>query len=184
MDVTHGLDGDGAEVLWGSADIVWWLTCQRGGAQVCLQGGIAQFRYPIVMDAANRNLMQIYLQERPDINLVRTIMQQVFRAVTHLHSKELIHGDLKLLNVVRFSMDGKLRIIDLDAAAKIGEEPACSKFSSGVLPPEALCLLKGDDDRAKFDEYWASTRVELRPLGQGASQGFPRKAVRREEFPS
>ena len=42
-------------------------------AEDYLKTGIDQFQYPIVMDAANRNLMQIYLQERPDLILVRKI---------------------------------------------------------------------------------------------------------------
>ena len=39
--------------------------------------------------------------------------------MAHLHEKELMHGDLKLLNVVRFRRDNRLRLIDFDAAAKI-----------------------------------------------------------------
>ena len=56
---------------------------------------------------------------------MRTILSQVFEAVAHLHKKELMHGDLKLLNVVRFRRDNRLRLIDFDAAEKIvsvGEE--------------------------------------------------------------
>ena len=49
-----------------------------------------------------------------------------------------------MLNLVRSIMDGKLRLIDFDAFATIfgadedEEGYACAKFSSGVLPPEAL----------------------------------------------
>jgi serine/threonine protein kinase len=50
---------------------------------------------------------------------LRTILTQVFEAVAHLHEKELMHGDLKLLNVVRFRRDNRLRLIDFDASAKI-----------------------------------------------------------------
>ena len=61
--------------------------------------------------------------------------------------------------MVRSMMDGKLRLIDFDAFANIfdededGESYACAKFSSGVLPPEALHELKGEG-RSKFDAYW------------------------------
>ena len=63
------------------------------------------------------------------------------------------------LNLVRSIMDGKLRLIDFDAFATIfgddedGKGNACAKFSSGVLPPEALYELKGEE-RSQFDEYW------------------------------
>ena len=60
-------------------------------------------------------------------------------------------------------MDGKLRLIDFDAfatifgAAEDGEGYACAKFSSGVLPPEALHQLKGGE-RSQFDVYWADLK--------------------------
>ena len=37
--------------------------------------------HSIIVDAADRNPHQIYLQERPDTNAVRTILKQVFEAV-------------------------------------------------------------------------------------------------------
>ena len=60
-------------------------------------------------------------------------------------------------------MDGKLRLIDFDAFATIfgadedDESYACAKFSSGVLPPEALHQLKGEE-RSQFDAYWADLK--------------------------
>ena len=71
-------------------------------AKQYLPEGISLGTRVIIMDAADRNLHQIFLQERPDLNGVRAILQQVFEAVAHLHAKGLMHGDLKLLNVVRF----------------------------------------------------------------------------------
>ena len=64
----------------------------------------------IVMDAANRNLFQIYQSERPDLNKVRMLMQQVMECVQHLHEKGLVHGDIKMLNVVRLALDNRLRL--------------------------------------------------------------------------
>ena len=48
------------------------------------------------MDAANRNLAQIYLQERPGPDALRDLARQIFEAVQHLHSRKLMHGDLKV----------------------------------------------------------------------------------------
>ena len=50
-------------------------------------------------------------------------MQQVMECVQHLHEKGLVHGDIKMLNVVRLALDNRLRLIDLDAAAKISVKP-------------------------------------------------------------
>ena len=110
------------------------------------------------MDAADRNLHQIFLQERPDLNTVRNILTEVFEAVAHLHDKGLMHGDLKLLNVVRFRRDNRLRLIDLDAAARIEEKEnqnsfAGAKFSSAVLPPEMFYELK-EGDADILTDYW------------------------------
>ena len=112
----------------------------------------------IVMDAADRNLFQIYQSERPDLNAVRFLMEQVMRCVDHVHTQGLVHGDIKMLNIVRLSLDQRLRLIDLDAAVKICEIDSGGsyvglKFSSAVLPPE--CFAKLDADQvAQFESYF------------------------------
>uniref|UniRef100_A0A7S3ZY23 Calmodulin n=1 Tax=Pelagomonas calceolata TaxID=35677 RepID=A0A7S3ZY23_9STRA len=118
----------------------------------------------IVMDAANRNLFQIYQSERPDLNKVRMLMQQVMECVQHLHEKRLVHGDIKMLNVVRLSLDNRLRLIDLDAAAKVSRHDGdyvCAKFSSAILPPECFAKLNADQV-TKFEAYFEGVDTELR----------------------
>ena len=143
----------------------------RGGglgaiAKQYLPEGISLGVHAIIMDAADRNLQQIFLQERPDLNGVRAILQQIFEAVAHLHAEGLMHGDLKLLNVVRFRRDNRLRLIDFDAAAKIapvgGECESCAgaKFSSAVLPPEMFHALKQGEAEA-LEAYWQGESKEL-----------------------
>ena len=120
------------------------------------------------MDAADRNLFQIYQSERPDLNKVRVLMRETMECVQHLHEKGLVHGDIKMLNVVRLSRDNKLRLIDLDAAAKVSEVGRAksyvgSKFSSAVLPPE--CFAKLNANKVKlFNAYFqdGDDDVELR----------------------
>ena len=72
-----------------------------------------------------------------------------------------------MLNVVRLALDNRLRLIDLDAAAKISEfgsgdvSYVGSKFSSAVLPPE--CFAKLDADQQKqFKSYFEGVDAELR----------------------
>ena len=73
--------------------------------------------FALVMPAADRNLQEIFVKERPDVNTTRVLAQQVAKALDHLHDRGIMHGDLKMLNVVR--VGARLQLIDLDAAAVI-----------------------------------------------------------------
>ncbi|GMH74193.1 hypothetical protein TrRE_jg7728, partial [Triparma retinervis] len=101
------------------------------------QANLGEYKFAVVMPCADRNLDTIFRSERPDMTT-------------------LIHGDIKFLNVVRFS--SRLRLIDLDASAPLCTDStvfyAGAKFSSGVLPPEMIHTLKGDDLKT-FETYFA-----------------------------
>ncbi|GMI02499.1 hypothetical protein TrST_g7336, partial [Triparma strigata] len=101
----------------------------------------------IVMLGADRNLDTIFRSERPALHTIRALMSDVGDALRHLHENNLIHGDLKMMNVVR--VNDKLRLIDFDAAVRITKRDADpmkggtihyvgAKFSSGILPPEMI----------------------------------------------
>ena len=110
----------------------------------CEYGGLdlRAYKHAIVMPFADRNLDAIFRSERPDEYQIRVLAKQLAEAIKHVHSKGIIHGDVKLQNVVRFG-EG-LRLIDLDAAVEI-DSFAGAKFSSGVLPPEMITKLTIDD---------------------------------------
>eukprot|EP00978_Attheya_sp_CCMP212_P002885 scaffold5943_cov56-Attheya_sp.AAC.1 len=116
------------------------------------------YKYAIVMPCADRNLDTIFRSERPDIFQIRAYAKQIAEALQHLHNQKIIHGDIKLLNIVRFQ--GRLRLIDLDASARISESDAKSyvgsKFSSGVLPPEMIARLD-QKQWEKFHKYFHET---------------------------
>jgi serine/threonine protein kinase len=106
----------------------------------------SEYRYAIVMPCADRNLDAIYRSERPSANEIRAIAKYIADAIDHVHKKGVIHGDVKLLNAVRFGT--RIRLVDFDASSStIGEGSfAGAKFSSGMLPPEMIAELS-------FDEY-------------------------------
>ena len=103
-------------------------------------------------------MKNIFDAERPSLIDTRKMTKSVGEAMGHLHSLHLMHGDLKMLNVVR--MGSQLKLIDLDAIASfssVGSSNlltyAGAKFSSGILPPEMFaCLTK--QEVLKYIAYW------------------------------
>ncbi len=91
---------------------------------------LADFKYGLIMPAADRSLDAIFRAERPDIQQVRAIMYEVCRCVRHLHQRGIVHGDLKMLNILR--VDGNIRLIDMDAACRMNTDCVGNKFSSGM----------------------------------------------------
>ena len=94
----------------------------KGFVKEYLPEGITLGHRVLVMDKADRNLQEIFQKERPNLNKIRGYIQEVLEALGHLHSKGLAHCDVKALNVVRLARDNGLRLIDLDAAARIMHE--------------------------------------------------------------
>jgi len=98
-----------------------------------------EYKYILIMVMGDRSLDSIFRSERPDSNSIRLILKQIVEDADHLHGKGkgIIHGDIKPLNVVREAHTNSYKLIDLDAAVKIGKT-AVQKFSSANTPPEAL----------------------------------------------
>ena len=111
---------------------------------------LQEYKHCIIMPAADRTLDAIFRSERPDIAHVRVLMKEIAEALAHLHQNNIIHGDLKMLNILR--VDGRMRLIDLDAACTFDETAGC-KFSSGVLPPEMFAYLTVEESE-QFTTYW------------------------------
>ncbi|KAL3942175.1 MAG: hypothetical protein SGBAC_003600 [Bacillariaceae sp.] len=106
----------------------------------------------IVMPYGDRNLDTIFRSERPDTVTIRKLMKEVGEALEHLHAKRLVHGDLKMSNIIR--MNNRLCLIDLDSSAKIDGDFVGAKFSSGVLPPELIYCLDSFEKTKKFSKYF------------------------------
>eukprot|EP00984_Skeletonema_dohrnii_P008410 scaffold3085_cov91-Skeletonema_dohrnii-CCMP3373.AAC.3 len=149
--------------------------------------------YAIVMDAGDRNMLQMFNQEKPTLNTMRVMLRQVFEAVQHMHEKNLMHGDIKMVNIVRFRIDNKLRLIDLDASAQISvveESFAGAKFSSAILPPEMIERIETKEKLEEFDKYWEAenenkdlvTKVSPKPYKKHGVEGhYVVKSFRTED---
>ncbi|RHY65656.1 hypothetical protein DYB30_007853 [Aphanomyces astaci] len=121
--------------------------------QLTLHHDLHMAAYPnvLVMPAADRSLEDIYLKERPNDNQIRSMLQEVATMLGQLHSHDVVHGDVKKLNVLR--VDHCMRLIDMDAATPVNH-PIGAKFSSGSLPPEMFYKLKSEDEVAQYSSYW------------------------------
>jgi serine/threonine protein kinase len=111
---------------------------------------ISDYPYCLVMPHGERNLREIYLSERPDQDEIRTLFRQLVKALQYMHNEDVIHGDPKMINIVR--VNGHLRMIDLDASTHKGDPIGC-KLSSAIQPPEMWTVLS-TDGKSKFEEYW------------------------------
>ena len=90
------------------------------------------YKYFVVMPMADRNLSDAITHERlgagEDWHLVMSISQELGHALSHLHTKNIIHGDFKPVNAVRTGE--RWRLIDLDTSCKVRPPP----------PPPPSCI--------------------------------------------
>jgi len=107
--------------------------CQWSAA--CEEKGLPP--WAIVMPAGERNLLVARAQERMSGKEMSKLMQSLARGLGHMHSQGLIHGDFKPLNALRCSESKTWKLIDYDAASKIGGPVAC-KYSEAYIAPEYM----------------------------------------------
>jgi serine/threonine protein kinase len=113
------------------------------------------------MPAGEKNLSNIIGTERiagKDWNQLKVITTQLALSIKQLHNMNYIHGDIKPFNVIR--LGSEIKLIDLDACAKVGSDYYGSKYSQAYVPPEFL--YKIDDQPIK--------RIFTKPLRADYSQ--------------
>jgi len=101
--------------------------------------GFAEYPYCIVMPAADKDLHRIITNEHiagKDWAQIRSIGVEVAKALQHIHTNGIIHGDVKSKNIVR--MGHRVKLVDFDASANIHEDYVGAKFSSAFVPPEMI----------------------------------------------
>ncbi len=101
--------------------------------------GYAEYPYLISLAAADRDLQTAIAHEHfagRDFDAVRLIATQILRALSHLHTNGIIHGDLKPSNIVRHK--NVFKLIDLGAATRLKDFAGKHKFSTGYTAPELV----------------------------------------------
>lgn len=101
--------------------------------------GFSLYPYLVVTAAADRDLQCILLHERVaghDYAQIRRAAREILRGLDHFHDLNLIHGDVKPMNVVRIG--GKYKFIDLGSSVPFDSLAGVSKVSSAYIPPEMV----------------------------------------------
>lgn len=130
---------------------------------------LQEFPYCLVMPAADRSLDAITRYENPSITQINNYAEDILHSLTYIQTNQIIHGDVKLMNIVR--LDNKLRLIDFDSAIHVNvrDDEAVQylgvKFSSGVLPPEMFYEFKNQEEVDLYLKYWQMRREDVKHDG-------------------
>jgi len=114
----------------------------------------------LVMPFGDRDLDTIFRSEmRRNPLKLRDYTWQIAQLLKKLHAHGLVHGDLKMHNVVRIKR--RLMLIDLDASAMANNRIG-NKFSSGVVPPEMIYCLTDAHEEDTVSKYYKDADDEHR----------------------
>jgi serine/threonine protein kinase len=128
--------------------------------------GFANYKFCIVMHAADRSLERILAQENiagKDWSQIKYIFIQIVNCVSHMHTQNVLHADLKPLNIMRTEL-GHMILIDLDASMTLpGQQVNLQqKFSGAYCPPEWAAAVTGTTPAGSLVAY---ASFDLWPLG-------------------
>jgi serine/threonine protein kinase len=110
--------------------------------QETVRKGFGIYPYCVVLAAAERDLQSIIQHEffsgGRDLNVIRSTCTEILLSIQHLHTKGVIHGDIKPLNLMREY--GAIKFIDFGASVSYAklEFAGGVRTSSAYLPPEMV----------------------------------------------
>lgn len=148
--------------------VVSVLNCHNGDEdpqfiQEVKRRGFGKFRFCIVMIFADKDLQNIISNERiagREWDVIRVMFTEVILALQHVHSKCLIHGDIKPTNIMR--SENRLKLIDFGNCSSI-PDGLCNVRSTAYCPPEALYRdLNGKVAVRRADDNMQSSALRAR----------------------
>ena len=119
-----------------------------------------EYPYAIVMEKAERNLLEIINNERlaaQPIATIRRVLWRIAQCVAAMHSQNIIHGDIKPRNIVR-TKGQKYKLIDLDLALTGSEATAQHRPGhdglrrSAYASPEMLKWARAGDGNLEVED--------------------------------
>jgi ankyrin repeat protein/serine/threonine protein kinase len=128
------------------------FKCRFDGGELHLD----KYHCCLVMTAGDRSLFDIYIHENPSFDDTIRYFENILECVEHIHSRGIIHGNLKLNKFIR--RNNRLHLIDFGAATSFATRNGTSyigfKFSSGILPPEMFYEFKSKYEVEEYSKYW------------------------------
>jgi len=130
-----------------------------------------RYNFAIVMPRGEKNLEQIWREERLGGGAIRELLSQIGTLILELHSAGVVHCDLSPTNIIRHG-NGSYSITDFDAACFLDAKKSTgdagrffpgSKFSSSILPPEMLSKLDVDQTW-QYNRYWRRVSDDAKDL--------------------
>lgn len=139
---------------------------------------LKEYKYCIVMPAADRSLDAIYRYESPSLATRFHYIECIIDDLIAFHRQGIIHGDVKMMNCVR--IHDMIRLIDFDASGRFStrlhddsdeedEETngfvskyVGAKYSSGILPPEMFACLD-IHQMNQYEAYWKA-RIDMNSI--------------------
>lgn len=100
---------------------------------------------------------------------VKTILKGLFECVADLHSRDLVHRDLKDRNIVYDESTGKVKIIDAESIIHTSDDYIFAT-TLAVAPPEFMrgetitLKTKRRADRMKASDVWTAAATVLRQI--------------------
>lgn len=96
----------------------------------------------IVMEYVEGRTLDVFICERPDINSRRKLLAEILEAVDYLHTKGLLHNDIKSENILVTHIGNHAKIIDFGLAEN--EADYLNRRLGGTKGASAPEVMSGD----------------------------------------
>jgi len=162
------------------------------GGDTMSSEGVAQdlelysYKYALVLPNGEADLGNICRQEHLDILQIRDHLLQVGNCLQRIHSQGVVHGDLKMTNIIRYHQHHThLSLIDMGSSYTLkvrhdAQSPhthnslffagSSRKISTSILPPEMIMKLNSAESQKdnvlmeRYHRYWHLVSEDAKDL--------------------
>eukprot|EP00930_Biecheleria_cincta_P048512 TRINITY_DN3379_c1_g1_i2.p1 TRINITY_DN3379_c1_g1~~TRINITY_DN3379_c1_g1_i2.p1 ORF type:complete len:661 (-),score=95.76 TRINITY_DN3379_c1_g1_i2:7-1989(-) len=110
----------------------------------------------LVLELAPTTLERFMVEGRPEAAEVPRWAKQLFQALQHCHSHQIVHCDVKPPNVLVCPAISQLKLADFGSATAVGAVRTEYYFSRWYRPPEVVC---GRQDAQPQQDVWSAGTI-------------------------